>query len=211
MSSEKKLIKEIKELKKNKKIMRIVNEKIQEFDSFKNKTNNSWFSELCFCILTANSRANTAVKIQKQVKTKGFLEYSEKKLKKIIKQNKHRFYNNKAKFIVEARKFKNIKTIISKKNELEAREWLVKNIKGIGFKEASHFLRNTGAKNLAILDRHIINLMNEYGLIQKPKKLNKKNYFKIEKKIIQLSKKTNLTPSELDLIMWFKKTRKILK
>ena len=39
----------------------------------------------------------------------------------------------------------------------QAREWLVHNVKGIGYKEAGHFSRNIGfTQDLAILDRHIL-------------------------------------------------------
>ncbi|GAJ17855.1 unnamed protein product, partial [marine sediment metagenome] len=34
-------------------------------------------------------------------------------------------------------------------DEIKLREWVVKNFKGLGYKEASHFLRNIGYKNFA--------------------------------------------------------------
>ena len=75
---------------------------------------------------------------------------TEKQLAKKLKNLGHRFPNARARYIVEARKQKNlIKKILNQKNEQETREWLVKNIKGIGYKEASHFLRNTGFENIA--------------------------------------------------------------
>jgi N-glycosylase/DNA lyase len=45
-------------------------------------------------------------------------------------------------------------------NPAEAREWLVKHIPGLGPKQASMFLRNSGhSRDLAILDRHILTYM----------------------------------------------------
>ncbi len=43
-------------------------------------------------------------------------------------------------------------------NALERRDWLAqeKQIKGLGYKEASHFLRNIGLKGHAILDKHVL-------------------------------------------------------
>lgn len=193
------MIKSILELK-NSEISQIVNSKLKEFE-----TNNEWFSELCFCILTANSKAQTAINIQNEIGEKGFLNLSQEKLVEVIKTNKHRFHNNKAKYIVEARKYDNIREILNTLNESEARDFLVKNIKGIGYKESSHFLRNVGYKNLAILDRHILSLMKE----EKP--LNKKNYLDIEKKFNQIAKKLEMNSAELDLYMWYLKTGKILK
>jgi N-glycosylase/DNA lyase len=207
------LIKEIKKLQKNTELNKIIKKKLKEFKSFKNKNSNKWFSELCFCILTANSKAETALKIQKELNSKGFIDNTELSLSKCIQKNKHRFHNNKAKFICEARKFKNIKEKMNSfPNSFSKREWIVENIKGIGLKEASHFLRNTGHFDLAILDRHVINLMLEYKIIkEKPKQLNKKSYFELEKKLEEIAKKLEITQAELDLFLWFKKTGKVLK
>ncbi|MDP6670268.1 MAG: N-glycosylase/DNA lyase [archaeon] len=190
--------------------------RLLEFESFKNKRGDEWFSELCFCILTANSRADTAIQIQKELGTKGFCSACAADVKKCIRKNKHRFHNNKTKFIVGAREHLGVKKIVQeiveREGEKAAREWLVKNVKGIGFKEASHFMRNVGYKNLAILDRHILNLMLENGLIKKkPVSLNKKKYLEIEEKFRALAKKLKMQPAELDLYMWFMKTGKVLK
>lgn len=205
------LINQINELK-NSDIKNVVNQRLKEFDSFSNKGKEEWFSELCFCLLTANSRANTAMRIQEQIGSKGFLKSPKENISYVIRQNKHRFHNRKAKYIVEARKFEHIKAILSKMPELEAREFLVENVKGLGYKEASHFLRNTGSKTLAILDRHILNLMVENAYIkEKPTTLTKKTYLAIEEKFNELANDVNMTSSELDLYMWYLKTNKVLK
>ena len=82
----------------------------------------------------------------------------------------------------------------------------------VGYKEASHFLRNIGFKNLAILDRHILNLMLEEGLIEeRPKPLGGKKYLGIEKRFLKLAKGLKMPAAELDLFMWFMKTGKVLK
>lgn len=210
-----KLIKEIKLLEKTP-ISKVVEQRLREFKAFKNKSNEDWFSELCFCILTANSKARTAIKIQNEVGSEGFLDYSLCKLIETIKKNKHRFHNNKAKFITLAREHHDIKDkivkIIEKHDEKEAREWIVKHIKGIGYKEASHFLRNVGYFNLAILDRHILNLMKENRIIkERPKTLNSKNYLKIEEKFITLARNLKMHPAELDMYMWYMKAGSVLK
>ena len=213
MQSKKKLFTLINELRVSK-VSKIVKQRLKEFEAFKNKSTAEWFSELCFCILTANSKAETALKIQSELGSEKFITYSQEKLSNCIRRNKHRFHNNKSKFIVEARKYSNsIKKIIySFDAEKDAREWLVKNVKGIGYKEASHFLRNTGSKNVAILDRHILNLMIENGfLLEKPKTLNKKKYLEIELIFEKIAKKSEMPPAELDLFMWYLKTGKVLK
>jgi len=43
-------------------------------------------------------------------------------------------------------------------------EWLVKNLTGLGYKEAGHFLRNIGSGKIAILDRHILRNLHALAL-----------------------------------------------
>lgn len=209
------LIKKIKELEISR-INYIIKKRLKEFGSFKNKNKKEWFSELCFCILTANSKANSALKIQGELGVNGFCECSLNDVKKCIMKHKHRFHNNKTNYIIEARKYIDIKSkiqqIIKKKGELEAREWLVQNIKGIGYKEASHFLRNVGYRNIAILDRHILNLMLENNYIEeRPKTLTKKKYLYIEEIFKEIADNLKMSMAELDLYMWYMKTGEVLK
>ena len=198
------------------KVNLMVEKRLLEFESFAKKPSKEWFSELCFCILTANSKAKTAISIQKQLGAEGFCNSGAGDVKKCIRLNKHRFHNNKTRFIVAARKHLNIKEImqeiVQKEGEKAAREWLCKEVKGLGYKEASHFLRNVGYKNLAILDRHILNLMVEHGFIEeKPKSLPWKNYLRIEEKFTKIAKKLGMSCAELDLYMWYLKTGEVLK
>ncbi|KYK26778.1 N-glycosylase [Euryarchaeota archaeon SM23-78] len=214
-----KLTESVKKLKKSK-VKILIDKKLKEFEAFKNKNNKDWFCELCFCILTANSKAKTAINIQKEVRANGFCTWCLNDIKGAIKKYKHRFHNNKAKFIVEARKHLNIKDkikkVVKQKGQQDgqsgAREWLVKNIKGLGYKEASHFLRNVGYFDVAILDRHVLNLMYEDGVIKEiPKTLSKKKYLEIENKFLQLASKLGMSPAELDLYLWSMKTGVVLK
>ena len=88
---------------------------------------------------------------------------------------------------------------------------LIRNVKGIGPKEASHFLRNIGYSGFAILDFHIINILARYGLIEKPKTLTKRRYLEIEELLRSIAAKTDLSLAELDLYLWYMETGKILK
>ncbi len=202
------LTKEINALKKTD-IRDTIEKRLSEFDAFAGKGNDQWFSELCFCLLTANSKAQTALQIQSELGAKGFLCKSEEEISTCIKRNKHRFHNNKARFICEARGFKKIKSIIQK--EEDPRGWLVKNIKGLGFKESSHFLRNVGYKDYAIVDRHILNLLVDNGYLEEKPTMNKSNYLKIENILEKICKKNKMSQAELDLYLWFIKTGKVLK
>ena len=191
-----KMIKTVKNLKK--KIGNKVNKRLKEFEN-----NKDWFSELCFCLLTANAKAKTALEIEKEA---DFLKMSEEELKEVIRKNKHRFHNRKAEYIVEARKFANIKEIL-KENK---REFLIKNVKGIGMKEASHFLRNVGFFDYAILDRHVLSVLKENKII-KDVKLTKKRYLESEDKFRGIANKLGMSMGELDLYVWYMKTGKVLK
>jgi N-glycosylase/DNA lyase len=158
----KNLLESIENLRKTK-IKNLVNTRIKEFKT--KKSNNELFKELCFCILTANFNAEKTIKIQEEINN-GFLTFSESELANKLKKLGHRYPNARAKYILEARKHKD--SLKSK-----SRDWLVKNIKGLGYKEASHFLRNVGYDNHAIIDFHIIDLLIKNKLIQKPKKFGK--------------------------------------
>ncbi|MEM2130132.1 MAG: N-glycosylase, partial [Candidatus Bathyarchaeia archaeon] len=118
-----------------------------------------------------------------------------------------------AKYIVEARKYvDNLESIISSSNnKQELREWLAAEIKGIGIKEASHFLRNVGFSDFAIIDFHIINVLVKHRLIEEPRTLTKKRYLEIEEMLKRIAEKAGLNLAELDLYLWFIETGKILK
>lgn len=207
-----KLLREIKKLKRGR-IGRVVAERADEFKRMGKKPCKEIFKELCFCLLTANYSAEGGIRIQRAIGD-GFLKLKEKALAKKLKKLGHRFPNMRAKFIVEARKkcAKDIKRIVfSFGNGKEAREWLVKNVKGLGYKEASHFLRNVGFMDVAIVDFHIVDLLAKNKIIKKPKTMTKKKYLEIEKVLEKLAKKAGLELGELDLYLWYMETGKVLK
>ena len=187
----------------------IIEQRIKEFKELHNKSDKEWFSELCFCLLTANSKAETALKIQAELGPEGFLNLPEEQIRETIKKFGHRFHNNKAKYIVEARKYANIRTYTkSQINIGNIRSFLVLNIKGFGLKEASHFLRNVGYSEFAIIDRHILRWMKENNFILDiPKTIIPKFYLECE----NILKNFNIPLDKLDLIIWEKVTGKVLK
>ncbi|MEK6868260.1 MAG: N-glycosylase/DNA lyase [Nanoarchaeota archaeon] len=209
-----KLVQEIQRIQKTE-IQQKIHQRLQEFASFQTSNNSpqDWFSELCFCLLTANAKSKTACAVQKELGAEGFATLSQERLVSVIRQNKHRFHNTKAKYIVTAREHQDIKEKILKHNdETEMREWLVANIKGYGYKEASHFLRNVGFQNLAILDRHVLNHLYENKIIQNiPSSLNQKNYLFIEKKMEKLCRALSMSQAELDMYLWYMKAGDVLK
>ncbi len=185
----------------------LLNKRLKQFKAMRKASNEELFSELCYCLLTANFNAKRTIIIQEELKNE-FLHLPQKELANRLKELGHRFPNTRANYIILARRIKDsLKELINSMPELELREWLANNIKGLGFKEASHFLRNIGFTNVAIIDFHIIDLLVREGLIKRPKSLSKKNYLIIEEMLRRID--SNL--AELDLILWFIETGKILK
>ena len=140
---------------------------------------------------------------------------------KIVRElNGVRFIYKKSGYIVEARERFLMDSKISMRSILsqidcghEAREWLVQDVKGIGYKEASHFLRNIGFdQNLAILDRHILKNLKFLGVIEEiPGSLSRRRYLEVEKRMIEFSKAIQIPMSHLDLVMWYRETGEIFK
>lgn len=193
-------------------VKELVDIRLKEFGEFSRKPNREIFKEFCFCVLTANFNAESGIRIQNQIGD-DFLRLSEKQLSKRLKKLGYRFPNARAKYIAESRKYKeSLKGILeSLGDEKEKREWLVKNMKGLGYKEASHFLRNIGHNNLAIIDFHIIDILEKHGLIKRPKTMTRKRYIEIEGLLKTIAEKSGLTLGELDLYLWYLETGKVLK
>lgn len=176
------------------------------------KDRDALFAELCFCICTPQSKAKAADAAIKKLSESSLLDNGRfDEILKVLRSEGVRFPERKAMYIIEARKFKHMLTSLPE-DPYQAREMLVRNIKGIGMKEASHFLRNIGYSGLAILDRHILRGMWEAGLIDSiPKSLTKNMYYRIERKFLELARAIGLKPEELDLVMWADKTGEIFK
>ncbi len=189
-----------------------VDARILEFERLGKMSSGDIFKELCFCILTANFTAEGGIRIQQEVGD-GFLTMPEPQLARRLKELGHRFPNTRAGYIVGARKHRDsIKGLIdSAEDGDEIREWLVKNVKGIGYKEASHFLRNIGFGDLAIIDFHIVDILVRHGLIGRPKTLTRNRYLEIEKVLQGIAKELGISLAELDLYLWCAETGKVLK
>jgi len=199
----------IKSLQKE--ISPIIEKRIKEFDEMNRKDDLAWFSELCFCILTANTSAELGLRMQKNLRPLEFATLNEYELSMKLKELGYRFYNTRAKYIRENQKFSyTIKKIILGKKDIEKREWLVQNIKGLGYKESSHFLRNVGYKNFAIIDKHIFNLMKKYGITNEIK-ITEKNYVLLENELKKIADKLGMDLARLDLYLWYIETGKVIK
>lgn len=191
------------------KIKKEIEEKLK---NFKGKSKNKILYELIFCLLTPQSKAEICWNCVEKIKKFNWIK-NPKKIKNYLKGV--RFKNKKTEYIIEAiKKFKELeKKIEEEKDILKLRDYLVKNIKGMGYKEASHFLRNIGkGENLVILDRHILKSLMELKIIEGiPKNISRKKYLEIEGKMRSFSKKIKIPVSHLDFLFWWEKTGKIFK
>ncbi len=177
------------------------------------------YKELLFCLLTPQSKAENAWEIIKSLERKNLLFYSKENIL-IEELRKVRFRNNKTKYVRNAQKLfvkdgkpKIVDVLSEFESPFETREWLVKNVKGLGYKEASHFLRNIGlGEDLTILDRHILKALLKFGLIEElPKTLTRKKYIEIEEKMRNFSKGLGIPLSHLDFVFWQIQTERIFK
>ncbi|KYK34055.1 MAG: N-glycosylase [Thermoplasmatales archaeon SG8-52-3] len=204
------LINKIENLKHSE-IANIIDKRIEDFKKIDKNSNEELFKEICFCLLTANYNAEKSIKIQKEIGD-CFLTDSKEELTKKLRNYGHRFPNARAEYIQDSLNCKDkLKEVIQFPDKKALRDWIVNNVKGIGYKEASHFLRNVGFDDYAIIDFHIIDILVNNNIINRPKTLTKKRYFEIEDVLRRLAKKTDLTLAELDLYLWYLETGKILK
>lgn len=133
----------------------------------------------------------------------------------------HRYPNARSRYIVASRDFLTTdcgmrlrKRIGGIRDHLERRDWLVKEkgIKGLGYKEASHFLRNIGFSGYGILDKHVLNCLFELKIIDDPKPPNTRaRYLSIESELKGFSEQLGIDFDEMDLVLWSIKTGEILK
>ncbi len=200
------------------KIKPLVKERLKEFKLVGTSMEKKMiFEEMVFCILTPQSKAKKAWEAVLNMKKDDILyKGSSSEIRDYIKGV--RFNKRKSEFIILLRNmfFKNeefFEKIIYETEILYLRNWLVEKVKGYGFKEASHFLRNIGkGEKLAILDRHILKNLSNFGVLKEvPKTLSRNKYLEIEEKMERFSEKLNIPMDELDLVLWYKETGEIFK
>ena len=174
------------------------------------------FRELAFCLLTPQSKAKTCWKAVQRLERKGMMGEASPSCicDELVGV---RFNQRKAEYICLARaRFDGTslrETLASFSSPAAAREWLVKNIKGLGYKEASHFLRNIGrGEDLAILDRHILKNLALLGVIDEvPSSPTKRLYLEIEAKMSAFSRRAGIPMGHLDLLLWYKEAGEVFK
>jgi len=173
---------------------------LDEFE--KNPEDKQMFGELVFCLCTPQSKAKYCRVFVESIKSDNTifslnLEGFRRRMYGI------RFSDRKAEFIIEARnKFPKIREKI-RSNNPNLREWLIKNVKGLGMKESAHVLRNLGYKGVVMIDVHVQRFLRKMGFYNSEKKsLTKKQYEELEQKFLGLSNRLKIPPEELDIAIW---------
>ncbi len=213
MPAEKELLDKIEALKRSS-TRDVVDQRMAEFKSFRTRSSHDNFKELCFCILTGNCGAEASLKLHASIGDRFLTCSCPEAFTTLLKDNGGRFYNNKGRFLANACQYREkLKYILESfgDDEQSLREWLVEHVDGFGYKESSHFMRNVGYENVAIIDFHIVDLLVAHGLVERPKALGKKKYLEIEGVLQAIAGKVGLNLGELDLNLWFMETGKILK
>lgn len=189
--------------------------RLEEFEKIgKRQDKQELFIELAFCLFTPQSNAHHCWKSVLRLVSHNLLFSAPSS--RIAKELKGvRFHNNKSRYLIQARNLfpEFLKLLDQGAFPFDIRDWLVKNMPGLGYKEASHFLRNIGlGQNLAILDRHIMRCLLKCDVIPEiPASLNRKRYLELEQKMKEFSAKIDIPLSHLDLVFWYREKGEIFK
>jgi N-glycosylase/DNA lyase len=174
-----------------------------------------YFYELAYCILTPQSSAVNAAKAVGRLQASSFYERPFDPEPILFQKDFYiRFHRTKARLLLRLREsFPDILDALSdSRPTVVLREWLVEHVHGFGYKEASHFLRNIGHRDLAIIDRHILKNLKRFGAIRAiPKTLTRKQYLKLENQFHRFADTVGIPLDELDLLFWSMETGEILK
>jgi N-glycosylase/DNA lyase len=199
-----------------------IRKRLGEFDEIWRKGSDArLWEELAYCIFTAGASARMGLDSVDAVRPL-LLDGEPEAMTAALKQaGAHRFPNARPQYIVTTRDYFRAnfgmalrKRLRSFRDPFERRDWLAqdKQVKGLGYKEASHFLRNIGVRGHAILDKHVMRCLAEVGVIDSatPPSTRRK-YLEVEQELLRFAKEIKVDFDELDLVLWSLKTGEILK
>ena len=182
-------------------------------------TDERLWEEMVFCFFTGGCSARMGIRSLNAVRdllTSGEQPELVRRLTGV-----HRYPNARSRYLVASRDFLRDHCDLNLRAKLQSfdchfarRDWLAteKGIKGLGYKEASHFLRNVGFKGYAILDKHVLRCLAELKIIDEPKPPNTRSkYLRVEEKLRDLTRIVKIDFDEMDLVLWSMKTGEILK
>ena len=191
-----------------------IKKRIHEFKQiYKDSDDNKIFEELTFCILSSGVGPKVAAKSLDNIRsvlTSGNEKSIFENLKEVHK------YPERSSYLITTREYLKTNFNFKLKDKLESftdrierRDFIAtnKNIKGIGYLQASHFLRNIGYSGYAILDKNIVKMLNTIGIIEENKPPTTRNkYLKLEESMMEFADYIDIDIDELDLLLWCRRT-----
>ena len=178
----------------------------QRLQEFRDVPREEYFFELLFCLLTPQSKAAHAERVIAVLRAQGFPRQAVDPVP-VLRNPEHyiRFHNQKAKrLLLVQENWKEIEEVLaSGEPSAHKRSWLVANVNGLGWKEASHVLRNIGHLDIAIIDRHILKHLMQWKVIEEiTGSITPTRYLALEEGFRGLADHFGLTLQELDLLFW---------
>ena len=179
------------------------------------------WEEMVYCIFTAGASARMGLRSVEAVRPLLKTGRPQTMTRALIAAGAHRFPNARPEYVVSTRSYlqksfsmRLRERLQSFSDPFERRDWLAQEpkIKGLGYKESSHFLRNVGFKGYGILDKHIVRSLAELGVIDSAKPpAVRSRYLEIEARMREFAAEAGIDFDELDLVLWSMKTGEILK
>ena len=197
-----------------------IRRRLREFEQIRRSgSDTKHWEEMVFCFFTGGCSAKMGLRAIEAVRP--LLKNGTHEQLAHALSGVHRYPNARSRYIVESRDFLKKHCKLQLRAKLESfdcsqarRDRLAKEkgIKGLGYKEASHYLRNIGFKGYAILDKHVLRCLAELKIIDDPKPPNTRSkYLMVEEKLKTLTDKARIDFDEMDLVLWSMKTGEILK
>jgi N-glycosylase/DNA lyase len=179
------------------------------------------WEEMVYCIFTAGASAKMGLRSVDALRPLLKAGAQSEMTKALVAAGAHRFPNARPAYVIVTRDYLEEcfsmqlrERLDSFRDPMERRDWLATEprIKGLGYKESSHFLRNIGFKGYGILDKHIVRCLCELKVINSPKPpTSRGRYLETEDRMRQFAADTGIDFDELDLLLWSTKTGEILK
>lgn len=179
------------------------------------------WEELVYCIFTAGASARMGLKSVEAVRSLLIEGDARAMTKALVAAGAHRFPVARPGYIVVTRDYLRSECDMRLRRKLKGfkdpiarRDWLAqeKQIKGLGYKEASHYLRNIGFSGYAILDKHVMSCLMDLEVVDTAKPpAGRTRYLEIETKLRSFAEKIGIDFDELDLVLWSMKTGEVLK
>jgi len=200
--------------------------RLEDFERLKKASDRRLFKELVFVIFTSQTSAKRAWEATEKLADLDLISKgSKEEIADVLAKLDVQYEKDKAAYVVENREKLSQPTLadttrglklsqrIDPENLEKTREQLVGDIKGLGWKGASHFLRNIGYGNgFAIISSYIVQDLVKLGLKEEPEPpKNKEEYLEDERKLQELAEELNIDIKALDLVLWSMETGEVFK